>query len=300
MRHKKKLILLLIVTLLLSVGGTVLAEAINASFTDLKLFLNGNRVDKEILIVDGSSYLPLRALSEALGLEVDYNSQEKAIYLSQDSSSTNGDSAIINEFGILEKLEEENAELKQKIADLENELDGFKGVQDTTGNIVYAGDGIEPFNYQTGYVGNGIQIVKNGEVLWRTSNQLSDTSYTKDNLKNQYNNYILMHSNTPSGFYLIYENERWQYMEFPTLKKYKKFKATLGLTEGTSDTKYKITLEIYADGKNIYKKEIKAGDFPSQIDLDISGVEKLKIKIISTGKSHSYEGIGLFNARFTK
>lgn len=49
------------------------------------MFLDGNKVDKQVLAVDGSSYLPVRAISESLGLEVVWNGEERAIYLSNTS-----------------------------------------------------------------------------------------------------------------------------------------------------------------------------------------------------------------------
>ncbi len=62
-------------------------KPVQAYLSDIKLYLNGNRVDKEVIIVDGTSYLPVRAVSEALGLEVQWDGNNRTIYLSNDDTS---------------------------------------------------------------------------------------------------------------------------------------------------------------------------------------------------------------------
>jgi hypothetical protein len=54
-----------------------------------KVKLNGNTVSKDAIVVDGSSYLPVRAAGEALGLNVDFQNNE--VLLNNVSSEEKGD-----------------------------------------------------------------------------------------------------------------------------------------------------------------------------------------------------------------
>jgi len=296
MKYKKTLILLLLSTMLLSWGGNALAATINATFSDIKLFLNGTRVDKDILLVEGSSYLPLRAISEALGLEVEWNGQENAIYLTQ---NMNSDAAVLKEFGVIEKLERENSQLKDRIAQLEAQLGDFQETPDNdqSGSVAYPGVDIEPFNIQRGDSINGVILVYNNETKWEHSIYNSTTELV-DNLGNVYSNFIAMHLGGNGN--RVLSSDRWLYIEFPTSKKFKNFKASLGLAGGSKNITKKLTLEIFADNKKVYSKEVQAGDFLSEIDIDITNADKLRIKLTSNGAGKSAEAIGLFNPKFIK
>lgn len=111
---------LLVVILASLLGVFTFSNELQMQVTNIKLFLNGQRVDKEVYIVGETSYLPVRAISEALNLKVDWDSENRSINLSQ-SQSSNPDSVLMNEFGIYEKIEQENNELKQKVEYLQNE-----------------------------------------------------------------------------------------------------------------------------------------------------------------------------------
>lgn len=52
---------------------TLVGKAIEGT-TSIKL--NGVKLDKDVLIVDGSSYAPVRAIGETLGLDVDFKNGE--------------------------------------------------------------------------------------------------------------------------------------------------------------------------------------------------------------------------------
>lgn len=77
----------IICVLFLLVNVAFASTEISAYLTDIKLFLNGNRVDKEIILVDGSSYLPVRAISEALGLDVKWQDEKQSIFLTSNSNN---------------------------------------------------------------------------------------------------------------------------------------------------------------------------------------------------------------------
>lgn len=81
----QRLIIVTIVSILLcgSIAYAADSQPIQAFLTDIKLYLNGDRVDKEVIVIDGTSYLPVRAISEALELEVKWVGDTRTIYLSE-------------------------------------------------------------------------------------------------------------------------------------------------------------------------------------------------------------------------
>ena len=55
------------------VVSEVVAKKIDAYFGRVKLVVNGKNVDKETLVYDDSTYIPLRAAAEVLGVEVEWD-----------------------------------------------------------------------------------------------------------------------------------------------------------------------------------------------------------------------------------
>jgi hypothetical protein len=47
--------------------------------TDIKLWINGNLIDTDLQIVNGSSYVPLRVVSDALGADVQWDENDRTI-----------------------------------------------------------------------------------------------------------------------------------------------------------------------------------------------------------------------------
>ena len=74
-------------------GGTVLAktgkEMIEVSYQDIKIYMDGEEVDArdangqkvEPFIYNGTTYLPVRAVGQAVGKEVSWDGVEKVVYL---------------------------------------------------------------------------------------------------------------------------------------------------------------------------------------------------------------------------
>lgn len=62
--------------------------------SDIKLLINGKQINSEIQIIDGSSYVPLRVVSESLGAEVKWDEGRRIITInSSGSSPTTSDSS---------------------------------------------------------------------------------------------------------------------------------------------------------------------------------------------------------------
>ncbi|QSQ10499.1 hypothetical protein H0A61_02907 [Koleobacter methoxysyntrophicus] len=100
----KVLIIILMFICLIGINIGV-ADNLKATISDIKLFLNDKKIDEEVLIIGNSSYLPIRAISEILGLEVEWNGKTRTINLKGNSN-----------------LVKENKELKSKILKLQTEL----------------------------------------------------------------------------------------------------------------------------------------------------------------------------------
>jgi hypothetical protein len=97
----KIIVVTFIITVLLSVGITVFASAqstrrqLDATFSGISVILDGRAIDLrdgagrqvEPFIVDGTTYLPIRAISEALGLSVEWDGTTQTVYLGSGSGT---------------------------------------------------------------------------------------------------------------------------------------------------------------------------------------------------------------------
>lgn len=72
---KKKLLIALGLTGVIAASIAVGAYAA----TDIKLFINGKIINADLQIVDGSSYVPLRVVSESLGADVKWDGEKREI-----------------------------------------------------------------------------------------------------------------------------------------------------------------------------------------------------------------------------
>lgn len=75
MKMKKKITASTAVAGLMAVSFAIGAYAAS----DIKLFINGKQIDTPVEIVDGSSYVPLRVVSESLGAEVKWDGDARTI-----------------------------------------------------------------------------------------------------------------------------------------------------------------------------------------------------------------------------
>ena len=63
------------------ISTTVFAASYNVEIPNFKILVNGNefKSDQQPLVVDGSTYLPLRAIGEALNVPVEWNDNERQV-----------------------------------------------------------------------------------------------------------------------------------------------------------------------------------------------------------------------------
>lgn len=87
-----------IFTLVLSstvVYGAGVTKTISANFGDVQLKVNNKAVAQETLLYNGTTYVPLRATGEILGLDVSYDSTTKTAYLNDKNNPYNAPSKVI-------------------------------------------------------------------------------------------------------------------------------------------------------------------------------------------------------------
>ena len=77
------------------------------SYNDIKISLNGQRIvptdangnDVEPFIIDGTTYLPVRAVANAIGLNVDWDGNTNTVLLSKDSTLTQSTGTVVYDKG---------------------------------------------------------------------------------------------------------------------------------------------------------------------------------------------------------
>ncbi len=76
---------LLVATLMTS---TVFAKTTNAKIVvnSVDVLVNGQRIDSDNLVYNGTTYLPLRAVSESIGMDVAYDAETKTVDLKRGKS----------------------------------------------------------------------------------------------------------------------------------------------------------------------------------------------------------------------
>ncbi len=123
----KKLITGIVLATVLTTS-TVFATPKNIDVTidSLDVFINNQRVDSSNLVFDNTTYLPLRAISEGVGIKVDYNDTEKVVNLTS---------------GGVQKINTKNSRGIGKSKDISVEMDSLKvfvaGDLVDASNIVY-------------------------------------------------------------------------------------------------------------------------------------------------------------------
>jgi hypothetical protein len=64
-------------TALLVTGIPAVAEGIDVAFNQIKLTVNGNKVDADNILYNGRTYVQMRAISEMLGKDVGWDQETK-------------------------------------------------------------------------------------------------------------------------------------------------------------------------------------------------------------------------------
>jgi hypothetical protein len=87
---KKRLLVLLLIVFIAGTTTGVLAAS------DIQLIVNGKATNADVKIINGTSYVPLRVVSELLGASVHYDSNAKTITVTGNTSMITDDSSSID------------------------------------------------------------------------------------------------------------------------------------------------------------------------------------------------------------
>lgn len=153
-------------------------------------------------------------------------------------------------------------------------------IYDTNKNC-YWGRNIESMNFQKKYTGDcQYSYKKDGETVY-------------DNLNNEYDNYLLLKLSTNTS-----AKDAWSYVEFPLNGQYTNFTSKLGLTKAYQNNLYDSEIKIYLDDNQVYETSLKSGDTLNDIDIDLTGKQKIKFYFKAKNKTSRIVEIGFFNGSF--
>lgn len=132
---KRFAVLLVAAIMLLVLGGIAEAEAavgskqIKVDYNNIKIIANGELVSlsagQEPFLLNGVTYVPLRVAGEALKSQVSWEATTKTVYI---TGSTTTDSNLKAQLAL---KDQEIANLKKQITELEKKIDGEKDKDDT-------------------------------------------------------------------------------------------------------------------------------------------------------------------------
>lgn len=119
-----------------------------------------------------------------------------------------------------------------------------------------------------------------------------------NNLGTEYTNFLVLESTT---FY----STAYALMEFPLNGQYNRFTAQVAPTNQYLTTQGSLDFKIYLDDKEVYNINIKNGDMPKDINIDISGANKIGFELSAHDTSNRYPqqcyfNVGVFDGEFIK
>jgi hypothetical protein len=234
LRKTKVFLAGVIFTVVLGTSFTAYAaggQMIEVFYNVKNIVINGvsKMPEEKPFIYKGTTYVPLRYISETLGQVVEWDRETATIYIGDRMSSKVG----------------------------------------------YPNKNIEPINTQQSPWGE-ITCQYMGTIV-------------KDNLGKPFNSYLT--------FSLDWFGSK-NFIEFPLNSQYKNLSFHLALTDEYKNTTRQMFLKIFSDDELIFHKELRAGDMPEDINIDVSNTVKLKIEFNAQGGSDKCQ-IGLFNPKFT-
>ena len=195
-------------------------KTIQVSYNNIKIFVDDKLISPkdgkgeivEPFIYQGTTYLPVRAVSEALGKEVKWDDNTKSIYIREPGP-----------------VDESKVRMDQ----------------------------LEYFDIQHNFT-------------YKEEN-MSEVDGFKDANENIFSKAIV---------YELYPS-KWIYTDYLINKKYSKIKGKLALSYESREEGINPTyLKIYGDNRLIYTSTaMMAGGLPVDFDVDISGIEKLRIQV---------------------
>lgn len=119
----RKYLIGIVVGMLISVGTTALADEISnvgkKIEVEVPVVLNGEELPVKAIAFEGTSYLPVRAVGESLGLEVDY--KDGVIYLA--GGTVQNVAEEVKRLLRIEEIEKEIAQYEEAIKNLKDQIE---------------------------------------------------------------------------------------------------------------------------------------------------------------------------------
>lgn len=274
MKLRKKILGITMAGVILATGVGFAEGGLSAMVSDIRLFLNGTRIDKEIININGTSYLPLRAISESLELDVDWNGKSKRIDLKpiqkENLSVENDLLDILSEKN--KTLETENETLKELLK--KNNIQ----IPKEAGTIAYLNsEGLEYLSKEGSY---WIDVI--------TGYDVADSRH-KDFLGNKHRNYLIVHTSKTSGV------RSSGTVNYALQGQYDTFKATV-YPYNEKKVNFNRELVIFIDGTEVFRKTITDKTMPEDISIPVKGGKIISFKCDVEDASRG--GFLLANPRF--
>ena len=201
MRKYKQFIVGLIVGAMLFSTVTVFAgtQTIEAFFNDIKISVNGNAVELEDangnpiepFIYESTTYLPVRAIAEALGMEVKYNETTNTVELAKAKEAKNLENLIELSPEATASILKQNPEVRDTI--------------DENGYAVWKG---RPVRLNKDYLDGKVEAKPMGDNKTITEDEYLQVQVRPDGTKYIYPGSIVLHFNRKvAKEYLLIRNE---------------------------------------------------------------------------------------------
>lgn len=286
MKLNKKLIALLSLVIM-TTSFTFANIDIKGYISDVNLLLNGTKVNEDVVIIDGSSYLPVKAIGEALGLDVAWEQSTSTIKLEKKDQvdKDDFDKEMLELMEVNNKgLKSENEMMKDlllkhsiKIPVEDQVVAYLAGPSDEVKEGVKS---IKEFSYKRGNSKIYVHVDGEGDNTFdKLGNEFEYAMYSRD-----------------IGFSYYEKSEAT--ITFPTLGQYETFKATLTQNIGMMNRDY--DLRIYADDQLVFEQALDSETLAKDIEVDVKGAKIVKFEMDSEKQRSNDDGhsIILGNPRF--
>lgn len=107
-----------------------------------------------------------------------------------------------------------------------------------------------------------------------------------------------MGGDTYNNFFALAKYDGGEYCSFNLKGNYKKLKGIIGNIDGDEQSNFKVS--ILGDKKELESYEIKEGDLPIEIEVDINGVKELRFEITEGSTSYHTYYLGFGNMEVLK
>lgn len=277
MKFNKKIVVVLSLAILMTSSLTFANIDIKGYISDITLLLNGEKVDKEIVMIDGSSYLPVRAISEALNLNVEWEGSTNTIKLDK-KKEVDKDAFDKEMLGIMEDnnktLKSENDKLKDLL--LKNSIK----IPTEDAVVKYLND-----------EGMGvISSIMDTNIYPYFAFDFNDGPI--DTQGKRYRNYVGFSTRENGG------SDKASVTYAPQ-GQFDFFKATLAVSDKYKNDNISRDVVVYADDKEVLRRKFTQNTLPEDIVVNIKGAKIVTLKLDQHKDIISYGGIIFAEPRFT-